>query len=322
MLARLGDPRESQRVAEECVAIAERCADPVLLADSYNRLAVSLLLSDPARARDLLVRALEIVLPLSDALRRARILGNLGILEFMQNRWKEARSRLTAAATFSRTAGLTENWGRASLNLGALAIRTGNFTEASAALGEALRLCAEAQNSELQVIATYNLANLARDTGNYRHAGDTYELALELAERIGQAEIQLGALAGMALCRLSEGRVDDAIRLHELLKPRVAEQLDWFQGRELVEALGIRLAMREDRGEAAHLFTRAVALADTRDIYGALWLTAEIGPELREIAPEAVDSAVERYARRSEVAGNPRMSEKFGVLMLDSSKKC
>src|SRR5206468_1998531 len=47
MLARIGEQRESQHVAEECLAIATRCADPVLLADCYNRVAVSSLLSDP-----------------------------------------------------------------------------------------------------------------------------------------------------------------------------------------------------------------------------------------------------------------------------------
>ena len=320
MLARLGEPEKSQQVAEECVAIAERCADPVLLADSYNRLAINVMLTDAARARELFVKALDLVAPLNEALRRARIMNNIGSLELSQNRYKEARARLTAALAFSRTASLSEPWGRAALNLGVLEIRTGNFKEAFATLGEALRVCAEAQHAEMQIVATYNLASLTRDTEDYRRAGDTYEQAMELAERIGQSEIQLAALGGAAYCRLSEGKLAEAIRLHALLEPRVASRSGWFQGREVAEALAIRLAMRADRGKAAQLFKRALALADTWDVYGAVWLTAEIGPELRESAPEAVDAAVEQYGKRPEVAWNPRMRERFGVLMLDSAK--
>jgi tetratricopeptide (TPR) repeat protein len=302
------------------VRIAERCDDPVLLTDSYNRLAITLLLSDPERARGLFARALDIIVPVSDALRRARVLNNIGILELMQNRYPEARESLLVAAEFSKTAGLTEHWGRASLNLGVLAIRTGDYAAASVALGEALRLCAEAQNTELQLITTYNLANLARDTEDYRRAGATYELAMELADRIGQSDIQVGALAGMALCRLAGGDVAEATRLHELVQSQVAQQAEWFQGRELVEALAIRLALLNGRGEASQIFTSAVALADTRDVYGGVWLTAELGELLREGAPEAVETAVRRYATRPEVFGNPRVRGRFGVLMLDSAK--
>jgi tetratricopeptide (TPR) repeat protein len=320
VLARPGEPGESERVAEECVAIAERCNDPVLLTDSYNRLAVSLLMANPARARELFVKALETIVPVSDALRRARILNNIGILELTQNRWQEARESLTAAAEFSRTAGLTELWGRAALNLGVLAIRTGDYATASHTLGEALKLCAEAQNTELQLITTYNLANLARDTEQYDRAGATYELAMELAERIGQSDIQLGALAGMALCRMHSGDLAEARRLNELVQSQLVVRAEWFQGRELVEALAIHLAMREGGDEAAQLFTRAISLADTRDVYGGVWLTAEFGAALRVRAPESVNDAVQRYATRPEVIGNPRVSGQFTVLMLDSTK--
>ena len=320
VLARLGEPRESQRVAEECVVIAERCADPVLLADSYNRLAVSLLLSDGTRARELFARALELIVPISDALRRARILNNIGFIELLENHWREARASLSAAAEFSRTAGLTEHWGRAELNLGVLAIRLGDYDAAAKSLGEALRLCAEAQNTELQLLATYNLADLARELEQYQRAGATYELAMELADRIGQSDIQVLALAGMGLCRFAEGEVARAREIHERVQSGMSTRPDWFQGRELVEALAIRLALHDGRGEAAQIFKRAVELADTRDVYGAMLLTAEYGESLREIAPDAVNEAVARYGKRSEVVENPRMRSQFGVLILDSGK--
>jgi tetratricopeptide (TPR) repeat protein len=322
MLARLGEQKESQQVAEECLAIAERCADPVLLADCYNRVAVANLLSDAGRARTLFDKALELIVPLRDPMRRTRTLNNIGILDMMENRWKAARESFTAAVEFARTAGLTEHWGRSALNLGVLAIKTGDFDSAATWLGEAMRAGAEAQNSELQLAATYNLANLARDTGSYSNARDTYELARDLAERIGQSEIQLGSAAGLALSELALGRVDEARRIHEALQPRLTLLAEWFQGRELVEALSIRLAMAAGRDEAPHLFKRALALADTSDVYGAAVLTAEIGPVLRASAPDVVEEAVRRYADRPEVVENPRIRDQFGVLILDTAQKC
>jgi tetratricopeptide (TPR) repeat protein len=322
MLARLGEQRQSQQVAEECLAIAERCADPMLLADCYNRVAVSNLLSDAPRARMLFARALDLIVPLRDAMRRSRTLNNVGILDMMENRWNAARESFTLAVEFARIAGLSEHWGRAALNLGVLAIRTADFDAAGVWLGEALRIGAEAQNGELQLAATYNLANLARDTANFARARDTYELANELAERIGQSEIQLGALAGIALSHLALGETEKARRLHDQLQPQLASLPEWFQGRELVEALAIRLAILAERDEAAQIFTRAVALADTRDVYGAALLTAEFAPLLRKFSPEVVDQAVRRYSTRPEVIQNPRIRHQFGVLMLDSVENC
>jgi hypothetical protein len=83
----------------------------------------------------------------------------------------------------------------------------------------------------------------------------------------------------------------------------------------LVEALTVRLALLDGRDEAAQLFTRAVRLADTRDAYGAVLLTAEFGEVLREAASEVVRYAVERYTSHPVVAENPRVRDRFGVLM-------
>jgi predicted ATPase len=318
MLARLGDKREAQRVAEECVAIAERVADPVLQCDSYNRLAVCLMLTDGARARTLFARALELIVPLSDVLRRVRLLNNIGNLELATNRWAEARRSLESAVDFARTAGLVESWARSSLNLAVLAFRIGDFAEASRLLNEGLRLGADAQQTELQLIATYNLGHLARELGDHERAADTYELAMELAERIGLPEIQIGAMSGLALSRISLGDWAGAGALHERLLPLVAGQPEWFKTREFFEALSIHLAVhRRERG-IFHRFSAAVELAEERDVFGASWLIAEVGPLLLEEAPTDLQTVVSRFAGRPEVLDSPQIRDRFGVLMLDS----
>ncbi len=319
MLGRLGDPGEAQRVAEECLEIAERCADPLLLSDSCNRLGACLLLSDGARARALFARALRLIVPLNDVVRRVTLLHNIGSLELASSRWQDARRSLEEAVEYARAARLIEKWARASLNLGVLAIRSGQYQEASAPLDEALRLSAEAQHTELQLIATYNLANLARDMNEFRRARDRYELARELADRIGQSEIHLGATGGMGLCHIALGELEEATRIHALLDECRGTMPEWFQGRELVEALALRLAILAGREDTGRMLVDAAHRADTQDPYAAALLTAEFGATLRESDPDAVDGLVRRYWSRPEVSENPRLRQQFGVLILDGA---
>jgi tetratricopeptide (TPR) repeat protein len=322
MLNRLGEPREAQRVAEECVAIAEHVGDPILLCDSYNRLALCMVLSEPARARELFQRALELIIPLSDVFRRVRLLNNIGFLELTANRFQHARASLESAVTFARTARLVDLWARASLNLGVIAFRSGRYEEAARTLDEALRLSAEAQQTELQLGITYNLGHLAREQGDFQRAGEIYELATELAERIGQSEIKAGALASMALCKLALGRVEEAVRLNDRLQPLAERLPDWFQDRQLVEAVPIHLALARSPEEAYERFARALELAEARDVYGAGWLVAEFGLPLRAHAPKAIQDAVRRYEALPELSETVRIRERFGVLLLDSAKNC
>ena len=322
MLGRLGEPREAQRLAEQCVAIAERVADTVLLCDSYNRLGICLMLSEPVRARALMRQALELIVPVNDIFRRVRLLNNIGLLELMAHRFVAARESLESAASLAKTARLVDLWARASLNLGVLASQSGDFEEAARTLGEALRLGSEAQQTELQLVTTYNLGHLARETGDLGRAYDTYELAMELAERIGQLEVQAGALAGMALCQLAVGRLEEASQLQERLLPLRERLSDWFQGRELVEAVSIHLAIRRGDPSAYDQFTAALALADSKDFHGASWLVAEFGSTLRTVQPDGVDAIIQRYRDRPETPDTPSVRDRFGVSLSNSQRDC
>jgi eukaryotic-like serine/threonine-protein kinase len=316
---RLGDPLAAKRVAEECLDIAEQVGDPALLCDACNRLAITVQLEDASQARALFNRSLALATDIGDVVRRVGRLNNLGILELIENNWDEARSVLRAAVDEARTAGLTEFWGRAALNSGVLAARVGEYDAAAEYLGEALQLCAAVQNSELQLYATYNLAHLERDRGRTREAGETYELVMALAQRIGQAEVEYGARAGFGLCELARGSVESARSAAALVGPFLETRSDWFQGRELGEALALRFLLLDDRPAAAveHL-AAALTLAHPSDVYGAAWLTAEFGEEMRPFAPDLVTEALERYASRPEVLANPKIRDRFTVLLLDS----
>jgi GGDEF domain-containing protein/tetratricopeptide (TPR) repeat protein len=315
----LGDPAAAQRVAAEALLIAEAVGEPLSIADACIRAAITLQFEEPARARSLLRRALDISTDLGEVVRRVRCFVNLGVLELFENNWEAARSAFGSGVEEARVAGLTELWALGSLNLGVTAARVGDYDEAAQYLGEALRLSAVVQNTEFQLYATYNLAHLERDRGRSREAADTYELVMALAERIGQAEVQEGARAAFGLIRLENGRERDARRAAEHIAPFLATRTDWFQGRELAEALLLRLYLLDAMHErAVDAFTRALALAHPTDIYGAAWLTAEFGDELRPFAGDMVQAAIERYATRPEVLGNPKIRDRLTVLLIDS----
>ena len=316
---RLGDGRAAQRVAAECVTIAERVGSDQLLADACNRYAATIQMEEPARARALFGRSLEISTSLGDAFRRTRALSNIGVLELLTNNWLEARRMLTMAAEQSRTAGLIEAWGRAELNLGVLAARLGDFDGASRALSEALRLAAMVQDTDGQLISTYNIAHLERELERYREAIDTYGLVHELSARIGQAEIQTGALAGQGVCRLQTGDVAGARKSLEAAATLSAPLEDWFQGRELVGALRIHLLLVDgEKEQAVQLFQDLLQMADPTDVFAAAWLTAEFLHLLHPMAPGVIEGAVRRYQGRSEVLDNPKISARFAVLKIDT----
>jgi tetratricopeptide (TPR) repeat protein/GGDEF domain-containing protein len=316
---RLGDLRAAQRVAEEAVEIAKRGDDDVLLADACNRLAVTIQLENAPRARELFAHSLEIATSLGDAFRRVRGLNNIGVLETINNNADEAWRVLTIAVEQARTAGLIESWGRAELNLGVLAGRIGNYETASHAFSEALRLTSMVQNSEEQLYAAYNLAHLERENDRPREAADTYELVVDLAERIGQVPVQAGAFAGLGLCRVQIGDLAgarEALRRGVLLSERLG---DWFQGRELIEALKLHLLIKDgDLENAVSLLELSLGIAHASDISGAAWLIAEFGMTLRPYARPLIDAAIKRYEGHPEVLGNPNMKKRYDVLKLNT----
>ena len=70
--------------------------------------------------------------------------------------------------------------------------------------------------------------------------------------------------------------------------------------------------------EMPRMFERAITLADTTDVYAAAWLTAEFWDDIHPLAPELMESAARRYGTRPEVLGNPKIRDRFAVLLFDS----
>lgn len=312
---RLGDQRTAERIASEAVGMAEAIGDAALLADALIREGTALLSEAPARAHEIYSRALVLAEQLGDTRRQSLILGNIGIVAQFDSRVDEALDAFGRALLVARSGGMPDMWGRAALNLGVLSQKCGDYDRARELFAEALALLAAVKHSEGQLVALFNMGHVERELGQWESAAELYEATIPLAQRIGQADIEIGAVAGAGLCALELGNLEGARGATAQLDARIGERPDWFQGREIVEALMVRLLAIDGRLiEGFSRFTSALALAETSDLYSAAWLTAVCAEALVEFDHDLVRSSVTRYRDRVRELGYVDMTRRYDLL--------
>lgn len=312
--ARLGDPSRAERLAEECVQMAERVGDMALLANALNRLGITVRTHSPKRARECFERALELFHRVGDVRGQARCHNNLGITQ-LDMRPESIRESLTLAMTLARAAGMPDLSGTAALNLGVVMQRIGDHDSARRLFGEAMGLFAAVKNSELQLYALYNLANVERDVGNYESGVELYDATSSLAQRIGLSEVEIGALAGGGLCLLAMGKLDE-VRVHAAeIEQRMAGVAAWFEGREIVDAFRVRKAVAEGRvADAMAAFEAARREAEQVDLYSVAWLTAAVAELLLPHYSEQMRAALQKYSGQVAALGFTELLRRYDAL--------
>jgi tetratricopeptide (TPR) repeat protein/GGDEF domain-containing protein len=312
---RLGDSSTAIRIAGQGVEMAERLGDPALLGDALIRLGTASLSEAPGRSYTIYSRALALYESIGDTRGQARSFGNLGIAAQFESRLDEAVQAYTRAIAVARAGGIPDLWGTSALNLGVLSQKCGDYDRAREQIGEALALFAAVKHSEYQLAALFNMAHVERELGLWESASELYEATIPLAQRIGQADIEIGAIAGAGLCALELGRIDAARTAVRELNARVGDRPNWFQGREIVEALFVRTLVIDGRPiEAFARFTSAVAVAESSDLYNAAWLTAVCAEALLEFDQISVKSSITRYTDRVRQLGYAEMTRRFESL--------
>jgi len=312
---RLGDQRTAERMASEGVEMAEKIGDPLLLADSLTRLGTSMLSESPSRAYAIYGHALQLYESIGDVRGQARTYGNLGIAAQFESRLDEASQAYTRAIAVARSGGMPDLWGVAALNLGVLSQKCGDYDRARELFGEALALFAAVKHSEYQLGALYNMAHVERELGLWEAAAELYEACTPLAQRIGQSDIEIGATAGAGYCFLEMGRLDAAKKASSEVAARIENRSEWFQGREIAEALAIRIDALDGRpSDALARFERAIALAESADLYNAAWLTALCAESLLQFDPNRVKLSIRRYTDRVRGLGYPEMTRRYEAL--------
>ena len=312
---RLGEMRLAERLAAQGVEMAERIGDNSVLADALNRLGGTLVAEAPARAYAAYARALELYESSGDVRGQGRVHGNMGVAAQFEARLDQASQSFAKSMAVSRAAGMPDLWGMAALNLGVLSQKCGDYDRARELLAEALGLFAAVKHSEYQLYALYNMAHVERELGLWESAAELYDATTPLAQRIGQSDIEIGAGAGGGLCLLELGRLNAARGALADVQARMETRPDWFQGREIAEALAIRIDAADGKFETAiSQLERAVALAEGADVYNAAWLTVACAEALIGYDRARVGACIERYRDRVRQLGYPEMTKRYEAL--------
>jgi tetratricopeptide (TPR) repeat protein len=200
-----------------------------------------------------------------------------------------------------------------------LYLQSGRYDQAGERFDEALRLFTTVRNEPRRLATLYNMAHLARERGDTAASLDLYDAAASLARGVGQTVVETGALAGAGLAWLGLGEVAIAARGLEAANTIIGERQDWwFQGRELVEALAVRLALAAgDRAAAERRFRHALSQAERHDLYGAAWLVAECAAPLEAQGVEEVRNAVAQYAPQAQTLGYAPLSARYAAFGKD-----
>jgi len=314
---RLGEWRDAEEVAREAVSAAEEADDGRLLAEALTRLGTSMMDRRSDEAAKFYQRALALFRTVGDRCGEARCYINIGIIHQRAGEVPAAEAAYDRALEAASGAHAVDLAGLASLNLGVLYLRRGQVDLASERYEEALERFTESANESHRLATLYNMAHLARESEDWATASALYDQVVGVAARIGQPDVELGARAGQALAALAVGArsvAEDAMRwIRTNVEPRPEW---WFQGRDLVDALRIRLAA--ERGDDAHalrLLHEAVNIAGRYDPYVAAYLVAECAPSLRR-STEALLTLIDQISPEVEALGFAGVSERLSVLRI------
>jgi tetratricopeptide (TPR) repeat protein/GGDEF domain-containing protein len=312
---RLGDPKTARDLAKEGVDMAEGIGDPSLLGEALVRYGVTVSTESREQARQIYERALALFESAADVRGQSRCHNNIGVMAQFQHDLPLAEESYSRALTLAKGAGMPDLWGIAALNLGVLSNLTGHYDRAREQFAEAIELFAAVKHSENQLIALYNMAHVERDLALWEAAAELYEATAPLAQRIGQSDVEIGALAGAGLCLLELGRVDAARGNYREVEERMRTRSTWFQNRELVDALAVRVAILDGRiDEALERLNMALELAEPTDLYGAVLLNAMCAEPLVPHRVQWVRESVRKYAPMVERLGYAEMTRRYKEL--------
>ena len=314
-LGRVGQTDEAIRIAEESVELASATADDALVGEAMHRLAITLLASRPAEAVELLLRLVARAHARGNRAMEARAYLSLGVARTRTRDDRAGAEASRAALAIAQETHTLDVAASASMNLGVIELRGGDFPAAQAAFKDALRLYTTLRNNTNRLAALYNLASLERERGDAETARSIYKETAALAEQLGSADIAVGAHAGVGLAALRLDDIPAARAAVAAAEHAFANRRDWwFQGRELLESLEIRLAAHDGQvASAASRFHDSVERLAGMDVYAAAWLVADCAAELAAGDPR-VWQVVERFSTHSTVQEFVPLSARFTAL--------
>ncbi|MGQ0538695.1 MAG: ATP-binding protein, partial [Gemmatimonadaceae bacterium] len=228
-----------------------------------------------------------------------------GVAHMRAGYMADARRALTKSIELSRSAHATVGCSDGAQRLAELDMRAGDLESAIDQQEEARRLAASVRDQPRQLATDVVAARLYLESGEFARAAAAFEGAALRARELGRFWLEAAALAAAALARLTLGQAGSegyAERVNEIVAAPGHDR--WFEGRELVEALNIQLALQGGHsGLAYDRFARAIDMLERHDIYAACWLAAMAAPQLLSAGIHATRDAVQTLAGRAQQYG-------------------
>jgi tetratricopeptide (TPR) repeat protein len=264
---------------------------------------------------DLLLRLVAGARSRRDRPLEARALLSLGVARTRTRDERSGADAFRAALAVARDAHALDVAANASMNLGVSDLRRGDFVAAYDACQDALRLYTTLRSNTNRLIALYNLANLERERGDAEAALAIYQETVALAEQLGATDIAIGAYAGVGIVALRLQRIPVARAALAEAERTLGARIDWwFQGRELLESLEIRMsALDGDITAARRRFHSAVTRLEMLEVYPAAWMVADSAADLAEQDP-GVWKVINRFAAHPLVQDYVPLAARFTAL--------
>ncbi len=316
---RLSEWDASEASARESLAAARESKESRRLAESLSRLGRSIMDRKADEAAGLYHQALALFRQDGDRRGEAHCQIGIGNIHQRGGQLVEAEAAYIIGLECAERARAADLAGLAALSLGVLQLARGQPDLASARYDEALDRFTSSSNESYRLMTLFNMAHLARESEDWGSASVLYEQVSAVAARIGHPDMELGARAGQALAALALGQrslAEDAMRW---IRANVESRPDWwFQGRDLVDALRIRLAA--ERGDDAHairLLGEAVELAERFNPYVAAYLVLECAPSLRQRSTDALLAIIDRVTPSTYRLGFTVIAQRLASLRAD-----
>ncbi|HEX5631670.1 MAG TPA: hypothetical protein VFX50_00510, partial [Gemmatimonadales bacterium] len=265
-------------------ALARRVLDtvserdfPVLVADAMRLLGSFRYPSSPAEGlaflRDAVTRCVLVGARLPEA--RARLaLGEALVRRGLLSQAGEALGEALEGARSTHSAPVAAEVSRA---LGELRNREGKGAEGEEWLGDADRLFATLRDEPQRLRTLLSQAHSARLGGERDAAHELYHAAADRARVLEVPWIELTSLAGAILTNGGPASEETGRRWRRAGELIADSRSDWwFPGRELVDAVAIRMALHAGEGDvAAGILAHATRAIDAVDPAAAAWLVAD-----------------------------------------------
>ena len=310
----LGDADAAERSARRAVRLSAAHGDRRAHADALLRLGASLSADRLEETLDRYREALALHIRLSDKHGQTRCWLATGNAHATAGRSSAAREAYEVALENARQAHAPDLAAVACFALGTADYRLGTIDRARDHLDEALRLFTSVRDERRRTAVLLMAAHTARAAGQLQEALAGFDAVVLRARDLGDELTEAIAEAGAGHIKLDGGDTDAGAQRLSQAEALLAGAgtTGWFAGREVIDALAIRLATTAGHsGLAAERFADALTLAEPNDAFAVAFLAAECAAGLAACGVRALESTIERVRYVALASGFDRLAERL-----------